>query len=220
LIPTGYLYHPDLLRHEMGKGHAEQPDRVRIIDQALAARGLLDQMVRLEPIPAGIDELLPVHDSRYLQWLESSQPVRGAYQQIDPDTAMNTHSWQAALLAAGAGIMAVDRIMAGDIRRAFCNVRPPGHHAERARCMGFCFINNVAVAATRALERHGLLRVAIVDFDVHHGNGTEDIFADDPRVLLCSTFQSPLYPYRGENTVSDHMRNLQNCRLASGVSKY
>ncbi|MFM8443524.1 MAG: histone deacetylase family protein [Methylococcus sp.] len=207
-LKLAYLYSPEAVLHEMGPGHPEQPERVRAIDRALADRGLLDRMLRLTPEPAPESALLRVHGESYLRSLAASAPESGGYCWLDGDTAMNRHSWRAAQLAAGAGLMAVDAVMVGDAQRAFCNVRPPGHHAERHRAMGFCLINNIAVAAAQALEVHGLKRVAIVDFDVHHGNGTEDIFTDEPRVLLCSTFQSPLYPYCGEDTRSNHIVNV------------
>ena len=208
LPSLAYLYSPETELHEMGQGHPEQPERVRAIDRALAERGLLDRMMRLTPEPAPDAALLRAHGEAYLRSLTTSPPEPGGYRWLDGDTAMNRHSWRAARLAAGAGLMAVEAVMTGAAQRAFCNVRPPGHHAERHRAMGFCMINNIAVAAAQALEVHGLDRVAIVDFDVHHGNGTEDIFTDESRVLLCSTFQSPLYPYCGEDTRSDHIVNV------------
>jgi acetoin utilization deacetylase AcuC-like enzyme len=133
---------------------------------------------------------------------------------IDPDTAMNRHSWNAALRGAGAAIAATDAVMAGELENAFCAVRPPGHHATRNRAMGFCIFNNVAVAARYALERHGLQRVAVADFDVHHGNGTEDILSNDPRVLMVGIFQHPFYPYSGAD---DPARNMINVPLPAGA---
>jgi acetoin utilization deacetylase AcuC-like enzyme len=127
---------------------------------------------------------------------------------IDPDTAMNRHTWHAALRAAGAGVLAVDLVMAGEVQNAFCAVRPPGHHAERSNAMGFCFFNNIAVAAKHALKVHGLARVAIVDFDVHHGNGTEECFRNDMQVLMVSTFQHPFYPYSGTDHPAPNMVNI------------
>jgi acetoin utilization deacetylase AcuC-like enzyme len=132
----------------------------------------------------------------------------GPYAVIDPDTAMNEHSWSAVLRASGAVLAAVDAVMAGELQNAFCAVRPPGHHATHARAMGFCVFNNVAVGAAYALRRHGLKRVAIVDFDVHHGNGTEDIFAGDERVLMVGIFQHPFYPYSGGDTKASNMVNV------------
>ena len=207
-MTVSYLTHPDCALHEMGSGHFEQPERIRTIHQALQERGLLQRMRALEPRPASREHLLRVHAPAHLDALEKQQPQPGQYQALDADTVMNSHTWRAALLAAGAGVLAVDEVMAGRSQRAFCNIRPPGHHAERDRAMGFCFLNNVAVAAAHALHQHGLKKVAIVDFDVHHGNGTENIFHDDPRVMLCSTFQSPLYPYMGEKTGNEHIINV------------
>ena len=207
-MTLSYLTHPDCALHEMGPGHFEQPDRIHAIHQALAEHGLLQRMRTLEPGPASRDQLLRVHASGHLDALEKRQPQPGQYQALDADTVMNSHTWRAALLAAGAGVLAVDEVMACRSQRAFCNIRPPGHHAERDRAMGFCFLNNVAVAVAHALHQHGLKKVAIVDFDVHHGNGTENIFHDDPRVMLCSTFQSPLYPYIGEKTGNEHIINV------------
>jgi acetoin utilization deacetylase AcuC-like enzyme len=128
--------------------------------------------------------------------------------QIDPDTAVNLHSWSAALHAAGAVIAATDAVLAGELETAFCAVRPPGHHACRSQAMGFCLFNNVAVAALHALQAHGLQRVAIVDFDVHHGNGTQDIVAGDERILMVSFFQHPLYPYSGTEPAAGNLLNL------------
>lgn len=127
---------------------------------------------------------------------------------LDGDTAMNPYTYPAALRAAGAVVLGVDLVMGNKAAGAFCNIRPPGHHAERARAMGFCIFNNVAVGAAHALAQHGLQRVAIADFDVHHGNGTENIFHDDPRVMLCSTFQHPFYPYAGVDSGNDHIINV------------
>lgn len=207
-MTVSYLTHADCALHEMGPGHLEQPDRIRVVQQALQEHGFLQRMRALGPGPAGREHLLRVHAPAHLDALEKRQPQPGQYQALDADTVMNSHTWRAALLAAGAGILAVDEVMAGRSQRAFCNIRPPGHHAERDRAMGFCFLNNVAVAAAHALDQHGLKKVAIVDFDVHHGNGTENIFHDDTRVMLCSTFQSPLYPYMGEKTGNEHIINV------------
>jgi acetoin utilization deacetylase AcuC-like enzyme len=139
--------------------------------------------------------------------LEASSPAHGIHH-LDPDTAMSPGTWQAALRAAGAGVMATDLVMRGEAPNAFCAVRPPGHHAERARAMGFCFFNNIAVAARHGVEQWGLKRVAIIDFDVHHGNGTEEIFAGDEQVLMVSTFQHPFYPYSGTEHPAANMCNV------------
>jgi acetoin utilization deacetylase AcuC-like enzyme len=202
--------------HDMGSHHPECPARVAAIEDHLLATGLLLHLVDVEAPPATREQLLRVHDPDYVDAIEASVPERGLIH-LDPDTAMNPHSYHAALRAAGAVIKATDMVMGGEVENAFCNVRPPGHHAGRARAMGFCFFNNVAVGAAHALENHGLERVAIADFDVHHGNGTEDIFRDDPRVMMVSTFQHPFYPYSGVEGRSERMVNIPLAAYSSGV---
>jgi len=202
--------------HDMGSHHPECPARVAAIEDHLLATGLLLHLVDVEAPPATREQLLRVHDPDYVDAIEASVPERGLIH-LDPDTAMNPHSYHAALRAAGAVIKATDMVMGGEVENAFCNVRPPGHHAGRARAMGFCFFNNIAVGAAHALEKHGLERVAIADFDVHHGNGTEDIFRDDPRVMMVSTFQHPFYPYSGVEGRSERMVNIPLAAYSSGV---
>ena len=202
--------------HDMGSHHPECPARVAAIEDYLLATGLLLHLVDVEAPPATREQLLRVHDPDYVDAIEASVPERGLIH-LDPDTAMNPLSYHAALRAAGAVIKATDMVMGGEVENAFCNVRPPGHHAGRARAMGFCFFNNVAVGAAHALENHGLERVAIADFDVHHGNGTEDIFRDDPRVMMVSTFQHPFYPYSGVEGRSERMVNIPLAAYSSGV---
>jgi len=202
--------------HNMGSHHPECPARMAAIEDHLLATGLLLHLVDIEAPPATREQLLRVHDPDYVDVIEASIPERGLIH-LDPDTAMNPHSYHAALRAAGAVIKATDMVMGGEVENAFCNVRPPGHHAGRARAMGFCILNNVAVGAAHALEKHGLERVAIVDFDVHHGNGTEDIFRDDPRVMMVSTFQHPFYPYSGVEGRSERMVNVPLAAYSSGV---
>jgi len=202
--------------HDMGSHHPECPARVAAIEDYLLATGLLLHLVDIEAPPATREQLLRVHDPDYVDTIEASIPQHGLIH-LDPDTAMNPHSYHAALRAAGAVIKATDMVMGGEVENAFCNVRPPGHHAGRARAMGFCFFNNIAVGAAHALEKHGLERVAIVDFDVHHGNGTEDIFRDDPRVMMVSTFQHPFYPYSGVEGRSERMVNVPLAAYSSGV---
>jgi len=153
------------------------------------------------------EQIARVHGARYIDEIERASPEEGLIF-IDPDTALNPHTLDAAFHAAGAVVKAVDLVMAKECRTAFCAVRPPGHHAERSRAMGFCLFNNVAVGAAHALAEHGLSRVAIVDFDVHHGNGTEEIFTGDHRVLMVSTFQHPLYPYSGLDNDDPKMVNI------------
>jgi acetoin utilization deacetylase AcuC-like enzyme len=206
-MQTAYISHPLCLKHDMGAHHPESPARIHAIEDQLIAGGLLDYLQRHDAPEVTREQLLRVHDAGYVDTIAASAPQQGMVQ-LDPDTAMNPFSYPAALRAAGAAVMGVDLVMAGRVENAFCNIRPPGHHAERARAMGFCIFNNVAVAAAHALAAHGLSRVAIADFDVHHGNGTENIFHDDPRVMLCSTFQHPFYPYVGADSGNDHIINV------------
>jgi len=163
--------------------------------------------VRYEAPAATVEQLSRVHDRRYVEAIEQAAPASGL-RYLDPDTALNPHSVDAAFHAAGAVVRAVDLVCAGEHASAFCAVRPPGHHAESGRAMGFCVFNSVAVGAAHALAVHGIERVAIVDFDVHHGNGTEEIFSGDPRVLMVSTFQYPLYPYSGVDNPASNMVNI------------
>ncbi len=199
---TGYFTHGDCRKHEMGPGHPECPERLDAIEDRLLITGLGDALERLEAPIASLADIELAHARMYVaslrglsdQLADEVQAGGPAYAQVDPDTAMNVHTWNAALRAAGAALAATDAVIAGELANAFCAVRPPGHHACREKAMGFCFLNNVAIAAKYALERHGLQRVAIVDFDVHHGNGTEDIVAGDERILMVSFYQHPHYP--------------------------
>ena len=200
----------------MGAAHPECPERLRAIDDQLIASGLSDHLLHVDAPPAAPAELERVHDARYVQTIISEAPRAGLLH-LDPDTAMCPDTLQAALRAAGAGVLATDLVLNGDAAAAFCSVRPPGHHAERGRAMGFCFFNNVAVAAAHALQKHGLQRVAIADFDVHHGNGTEDIFRDDERVLMVLTFQHPFYPYSGNEGRSARMVNIPLAAYSAGA---
>jgi acetoin utilization deacetylase AcuC-like enzyme len=200
----------------MGRGHPECPQRLDAIEDRLLASGLGAVLERREAPEAAPGDLELAHSRMHVASIrglgeELADQINAGgsdYAAIDPDTLMNTHSWNAALRAAGATLAATDAVMAGDLENAFCAVRPPGHHACRDRAMGFCIFNNIAVAAKYALERHGLKRVAIVDFDVHHGNGTEDIFAGDERVLMVSFFQHPFYPYTGTEHPAHNMVNF------------
>lgn len=192
-MTTAYLSHPLFLQHEMGEYHPECPARLQAIEQQLIASGIYQQLHHHRAPPASREAVLQVHHPDYLSTLERVTPTQG-YARLDPDTAMNPHSLQAAYHAAGAGIKATELVLSNEVNNAFCAVRPPGHHAEPRRAMGFCFFNNIAIAVAHALETHDLERVAIIDFDVHHGNGTEAMFRDDDRVLYCSSFQHPFYP--------------------------
>ncbi|MBI3222617.1 MAG: histone deacetylase family protein [Nitrosomonadales bacterium] len=212
-MQTAYISHPLCLKHDMGGDHPESPARLHAIEDQLIATGLLDYLQRHEAPEATQEQLLRVHDAGYIATIKASVPSHGVVE-LDADTALNPYSYQAALRAAGAAVLGVDLVMAQKVENAFCNIRPPGHHAERARAMGFCIFNNVAVAAAHALEKYGLQRVAIADFDVHHGNGTEQIFHDEPRVMLCSTFQHPFYPYAGADSGNEHIINVP---LAAGT---
>jgi len=211
---TAYITHPTYLKHNMGGWHPESPLRLSAIDDQLHTARLFDYLAHHEALLVHRSQLLRVHDAAYIDLVEAAAPGEGFYA-LDPDTSMNPHSLDAAYHAAGGAVMGVDLVMRGEVDNAFIACRPPGHHATRNQAMGFCIFNNVAVAAAHALEAHGLERVAIVDFDVHHGNGTEDIFRDDPRVMLCSTFQHPFYPFCGADTASDHIVNLP---LPAGTS--
>ncbi|MGE5088798.1 MAG: histone deacetylase family protein [Candidatus Levyibacteriota bacterium] len=206
-MTTAYITHPSCLLHAMGGGHPECPERLTAIGDQLIASGL-DVHVSHHEAPAATDEQLArVHSRAYIDAIMRAVPERGL-NYLDPDTALNPHSVTAARHAAGAVIRAVDLVCGGQFENAFCAVRPPGHHAESARAMGFCVFNSVAVGAAHALAAHGLSRVAIADFDVHHGNGTEEMFSDEPRVLMVSTFQYPLYPYSGVENPAPNMVNV------------
>ena len=209
-MTVAYLTHPYSSKHEMGPHHPECPDRVRVIDDHLRSHGLLDFMREVTAVAASPEAILRAHSSELLTQLELTSPVQG-YAGIDGDTTMNPFSLDAAQHGAGAAVRAVDLVCSGETQRAFCNVRPPGHHAERNRAMGFCFLNNAAIAVLHALEVHGLERVALVDFDVHHGNGSEEILVDAcnaGRVLMVSTFQHHLYPGSGDIPMADNMVNV------------
>ena len=212
-MTLAFISHPDCLLHENSPGHPESPQRLRAIQDQLLATGL-DQALRHYDAPlATTEQLVRAHDPAYVQAIFAAAPEQGR-RSLDPDTGMNPHSLTAARRAAGAAILGVDLVLSDAVSAAFCSVRPPGHHATRNRAMGFCIFNNVAVAAAHALHAHGLQRVAIVDFDVHHGNGTEDILAGEPRVLFCSSFQHPYYPHTGAEPGAD---NIVNVALPAGT---
>ena len=212
---TGFFTHPDCKGHEMGRGHPECPERLDAIEDRLLVSGVLDALERREAPTCSLEQAMLAHDAAYVERMDRLNREMQAHiasglearLQIDPDTALTQHSWAAVMRSAGAAVAATDAVMAGEMENAFCAVRPPGHHACHDKAMGFCFFNNVAIAAKYALQRHGLERVAIVDFDVHHGNGTEDIVAGDDRILMVSFYQHPFYPY-GEHSGAANLVNL------------
>ncbi|MFU8877867.1 MAG: histone deacetylase family protein [Wenzhouxiangellaceae bacterium] len=209
------ISHPDCALHRTALHHPENADRLDAIRDRLLASGLDQALLHYDAPMATRSQLQRVHDAAYLDWIEASAPVDDSMVCLDEgETVMTRHSLTAAQRAAGAGVLAVDLVLKGEAHSAFCCVRPPGHHAERNRAMGFCIFNNVAVATAHALEEHGLQRVAIIDFDVHHGNGTERIFAGDPRVLFCSSFQHPFYPWTGHEAET---ANLVDIPLPAGA---
>ena len=210
-MSTAFYSHTDCRLHDMGEGHPECPQRLGAIDDFLYASGLDIALERIDAPLADLKDLALAHTSRYVSELHElleQVEASGERRMMDPDTVANGGTWKAALRAAGAAVAATDAVIDGRFKNAFCAVRPPGHHATRDAAMGFCFFNNVAVAVRHALDVRGLERVAVVDFDVHHGNGTEDILAGDDRVLMVSFFQHPLYPDNGGVPMGTNMVNL------------
>lgn len=205
-MTTAYITHPICLKHEMGKGHPESPARMVSISNGLIGVGLYQQMKHFQAPTATREQLLRAHEVDYICSIEQSIPTQGLVV-LDGDTSLNPYTYQAALRAAGAAVLGVDLALDGSVDNVFCNVRPAGHHATSWRASGFCIFNNVAIGALHALDQHKLKRVVIADFDVHHADGTEDIFQDDPRVMLLSTFQYPLFPCRGAKSSNDHIIN-------------
>jgi acetoin utilization deacetylase AcuC-like enzyme len=194
------------MKHEMGRHHPECPERIAAIEDQLIQSRLDAHLKRIDPPLASEADITRVHSEDHLAFVKSKAPSSG-YSMIDGDTIMNPATWTVSLRAAGAAIAAVDAVMQGEVNNAFCAIRPPGHHAEPHRSMGFCVFNNVAIATRYAIETYGLDRVAVIDFDVHHGNGTEAAFINDPHVLMCSFFQHPFYPYSGLDG-GDNMVNV------------
>jgi acetoin utilization deacetylase AcuC-like enzyme len=206
MLPA-YISHTDCIRHEMGIDHPECPERLGAINDMLLTQGLLDYMQAYDAPMVTHVQLARAHDLSYVQAITAASPAQG-YHRLDPDTCMNPHTLTAAMRAAGAAVQATDLVLTGKADTAFCSVRPPGHHAERAQAMGFCFFNNIAVGIHHALNAHGLERVALIDFDVHHGNGSENIFKADERVLMCSIFEQGLYPFTGDTAIGPNMVNI------------
>jgi acetoin utilization deacetylase AcuC-like enzyme len=223
---TAYYTHPDCRKHEMGPGHPECPERLDAIEDRLLISGVCDALDRREAPIASLTDLELAHGRMHVASIrglsdglkEDINAGGPTHAQVDPDTSINIHTWDAALRAAGAAIAATDAVIAGEVENAFCAVRPPGHHASRDKASGFCFFNNVAIAAKYAVERHGLKRVAIIDFDVHHGNGTEDIVAGDDRFLMASFYQHPFYPLDSVHSTADNLVNVPVPAYTKGMA--
>ena len=197
--PTGYVYDERYLLHDPGSWHPERPDRLKAIQRALKDSGVLELLVPIQPYPAPLSWVERLHDPDYIRRFKKA--CEKGRQILDTqDCGISPQSYDIALLAAGGVMAAADAVMGGQVDNAFCAVRPPGHHAERDRAMGFCFFNNVALGALYLLENFGLERVAIVDWDVHHGNGTQHSFYSDPSVYYSSAHQYPFYPGTGDET--------------------
>ncbi|MDR2852890.1 MAG: histone deacetylase family protein [Burkholderiaceae bacterium] len=214
---TGYFIHRDFWKHKMGDGHPECPARLDAIEDRLLISGVADALEHCDQIPlATSEQLCLAHTPEHIEALQvlgqrlvEDAPAGGPdHAMLDPDTSLGPFTLLSARRAAGAGIVAVDKVLSGELSNAFCAVRSPGHHACRQQAMGFCFFNNIAIAVRHATRTHGIERAVVVDFDVHHGNGTEDILAGDPHALMVSFFQHPFYPYCGTENPASNMLNL------------
>ena len=212
---TAYITHPACFGHNMGEGHPESPERLVAIKNRLIEENIFDSLQHITPEPATNEQIALVHPLHYIEYLESVSPHVGTFR-VDTDTAMNSGTVLAMRYAAGAVIKAVDMVMNGEAPNAFCAIRPPGHHAELEKPMGFCFINNAGIGAMHAIQKYGLKRILIVDFDVHHGNGTEDVFKNDERIMLLSTFEHPFFPYSGDKPLGNNP-NIVNIPLPAGT---
>ena len=217
MTTTAFISHPDTLLHIMDGSHPESPARITAIKDRLAQDKLLDRLQQHEAPVATDEQLSRVHSPAYVKRIREIAPPAGLIR-LDADTAMGPMTLSAALHASGAAVLATDLVISGKADNAFCCVRPPGHHAGVANAAGFCIFNNVAVGVAHAIARHGIQRAAIIDFDVHHGDGTENIFKDNPKVILCSTFQHPFYPYRGADSRTERMVNVPLPAMTSGKS--
>ncbi len=210
-MTTAFYSHADCREHDMGRGHPECGQRLDAIHDYLIATGLADHLAQRSAPLATLAQIGRAHSSGFVNELHARvEPLSqsGEHLALDPDTSAGPGTWNAVMRAVGAAVAATDAVIDGNAANAFCAVRPPGHHATRDQAMGFCFFNSVAVAARHALDERGLERVAIIDFDVHHGNGTEDIIAGDERILMASIFQHPLYPYSGGVPKGTNMVNV------------
>jgi acetoin utilization deacetylase AcuC-like enzyme len=213
-MTTLLVTHPACLDHLTPAGHPERPDRLRAIDQALEDERF--QALAREQAPAAtLDMIALCHPLDYVEEIRNASPAQGMVR-LDADTSMSPGTFEAVLRAIGGAVMATDEVMTRKVDNAFCAMRPPGHHAETVRPMGFCFFNTAAIIARHAQKKHGAERVAIVDFDVHHGNGTQEIFWSDPTVMYCSTHEMPLYPGTGAPSERGLHNNIANAPLRAG----
>ncbi|MCW5588504.1 MAG: histone deacetylase family protein [Legionellales bacterium] len=203
-MTTAFITHPTCLQHEMGMQHPECPQRLSTIYHTLQASGVWDKLRHYTAKKVTHEQILRAHDTEYLNKLLLLNPKDDLIF-LDPDTAMNPSTLEAAFYAAGSLITAGEIVMKGKVKQAFCCVRPPGHHAEKNQAMGFCFFNNIAIGALHTIKRFGVKKIVIIDFDVHHGNGTEDIFKDDERILFFSSFEHPLYPFNAKTSRHDNI---------------
>ena len=206
-VSTAYISHPDCHDHDTGEGHPECALRLSAIEDKFIATSLWDFLRGVDAPEATDAQLLRVHTAQHLENMQKMMPQQGLMR-LDQDTVISPKSMKAARRAAGAVVAAVDLLMDGSMNNAFCGVRPPGHHAESNRALGFCLFNNIAVGAAHAMEEHGLKKIAVLDFDVHQGNGTEDIFIEDERVLYCSIFQHPFYPFTVPPENNEHVVSI------------
>jgi acetoin utilization deacetylase AcuC-like enzyme len=213
-MATLLVTHPAGLNHLTPAGHSERPDRLRAIDQALEDERFQDLVRELAPA-AALETIELCHPMDFIVEIRDATPKQGLVR-LDADTSMSPGTFEAVLRAVGGATMAADEVMAGRVDNAFCAMRPPGHHAETVRPMGFCFFNTAAITARYAQKRHGITRAAVVDFDVHHGNGTQEIFWSDPTVMYCSTHEMPLYPGSGAPSERGVHNNIVNAPLRAG----
>ena len=213
-MTTLLLSHPSSLGHDMGAGHPERPDRIRAVEKALSDPAFAS-LSRGEAPLGTLEAILRVHPQSYYDAIVAASPSRGLVQ-LDADTRMNSGTLEAVLHGVGGACAAVDAVMSGTAENAFVAMRPPGHHAETQTAMGFCFFNNIAIASRHAKARYGAERIAIVDFDVHHGNGTQEIFWRDKNVLFCSTHEMPLYPGTGARSERGEFDQIVNAPLRAG----